>query len=162
MQTVILIRETLDDCVLAAVNDRERGEEETVIKVALKEESCAEVLGVGCDHERSGISDARGTDENGEAGVTRVALHEKAASADGKSGAIKGVAKISVAGGDIQIVKPEGVGNAKNKMAIGETCRSADGSFREKRGDIAAGTAEQRAAAGRELKNLSAGGGAEQ
>ena len=82
MQTMILIRETLDDCVFATVNDRERGEEETVIKVALEEESCAEVLGFGGGHKGSGISDAGGTHENGEASVAGVALHEKAASAD--------------------------------------------------------------------------------
>ena len=157
MEKVPLIGETLHCRVFAALHHGERGEEQTVIKMALKEEAGTEVLSLGGDHEWSGVSDAGGARKNSEGRVAGVASDEEAASADAQTGAVEGIAKIFVTRGDVQAVKLEGIGGTENKVPVGETGGSTEGAFWEEGCDFTAGSAEQGAAASRKLKNLSAG-----
>jgi hypothetical protein len=105
MEKMIPIGETLHGGVIAAVNHREGREEQTIVKVALEENTGADVLGPGGDHEGSGIADASGTHEDGQTGVARVALHEQAARADAEPCAVKGISEIFVTRSDVQAME---------------------------------------------------------
>ena len=154
------IGKTLYGGVFAAVNYREGGKQQTVIKMTLQEEARADVLGRRGNHERRRISDAGGPHENGETRMPRVALHEQPASADAQTGAVKRIAEISITRGDIQAMKLERVGRSKNKMTVSESGGSTEGALRKEGCDFASCSAEQGAAPSGKLKNLSAGGNA--
>jgi hypothetical protein len=162
MEKMIPIGETLHGGVIAAVNHCEGREEQTIVKVALEENTGADVLGPGGDHEGSGITDASGTHEDGQTGVARVALHEQAARADAEPGAVKGISEIFVTCSDVQAMEFESVGGPKYKMAVSESGGSTESALWEEGSDFTACSTQQGAAATRKLKDLSADGNAKQ
>ena len=71
-----------------------------------------------------------------------VALDEETTSADAQAGAVKRIAKASVARGDVQAVKFESIGGAENKVPVGEAGGSTEGALWEEGCDFTAGSAE--------------------